>query len=231
MVILPRGAWDRRTFLRRMGAAGLAAPVIALLACGDESGSEGEGAAPEALRRITDPVLRAFADDAVHVVAPMSDSPIAYISQRPRRIFVDLDFRDRAVGVLAAHISVSTGHWRIPQPGDPLTEPLTPGVPEREFEELRIDEWDVDMEPGEGDVRIRLGRASDVALDFACTPMEGQPFSCSGGLWLIRQCDGSSAGTCREDFVEVGVGTRHPRSECTDAGASARFLTWMCPDR
>ncbi len=126
---------------------------------------------------------------------------------------------------------MSTGHWRIPQPGDPLTEPLTPGVPEREFEELRIDEWDVDMEPGEGDVRIRLGRASDVALDFACTPMEGQPFSCSGGLWLIRQCDGSSAGTCREDFVEVGVGTRHPRSECTDAGASARFLTWMCPDR
>ena len=222
--------WDRRTFLRRLGAAGVGAPGIALLAGSDRSPPEDEAAIASAGRTVADPILRSYAGDATRIVAPISEPPIAYVSQGLRLVFVHREYRDLLVGILSAHISVSTGHWRIPQPGDPLEEPLIPGVPLREFEPVGIGDLDLEMEPSEGDFRIRRGASNRITLDFSCAPMEDQRYSCSGGPWTLDQCDGSLDGTCREDFVEVGFGTKHAGEDCANEGASARFLMWVCPD-
>ena len=221
--------WDRRTFLRRLGAAGVGAPVIALLACGDRSQPEDEGSIASVGRTIVDPILRSYPVDAARIVFPMSELPLAYVSQGLRLVFVDREYRDLAVGILSAHISVSTGHWRIPQPGDRPEEPLIPGVPLREFEPVGIGDLDLEMEPAEGDFRVRRGQRARTTIDFSCVPMADSSQRISGGPWHIEQCDGSGAGTCREDFVEVGIGAQFADGNCDDVAGEVRLLTWVCP--
>lgn len=221
--------WDRRTFLRRLGAAGLGAPVVALVACTDRSQAERGASTTTTGRTVLDPIVRSYAGDAARIVTPMSEPPIAYVSQGLRLVFIDREFRDLLVGILSAHISVSTGHWRIPQPGDPLEEPLIPGVPQREFEEVGIGDLDLEMEPSEGDFRIRRGQRAETTIDFSCVPMVDSSQRLSGGPWLVVQCDGSGAGACREDFVEVGIGARSTDENCRDVAGEIRLLTWVCP--
>ena len=222
--------WDRRTFLLRLGAAGLGTPVIALVACADRSQAESEAPTTSTDRPVVDPIVRSYAGNAARLVTPMSQPPIAYVSQGLRLVFIDREFRDLLVGILSAHISVSTGHWRIPQPGDPLQEPLIPGVPVREFEEVGIGDWDLGMEPSEGDFRIRRGQRVETTIDFSCVPMIGSSQQLSGGPWHIVHCDGSGAGTCREDFVEVGIAARSTAGSCGDGNDEIRVLTWVCPE-
>ena len=142
---------------------------------------------------------------------------------------MDFAFRDRSNWILDAHISVSTGLWRIPLPGDPPRQPITPGDELREFEELDIADWDPTMEPAEGDFRILHGRPSPVRIDFACVPVQATGEWCSGGPWLVDRCDGLGDQACREDFVEVGVGTRRSVRGCEDAAQPVRFVSWVCP--
>ena len=222
--------WDRRTFLRRLGAAGLGTPVIALVACTDRSQAESEASTTSTGRTVLDPIVRSYAGDAARLVTPMSLPPIAYVSQSLRLVFIDREFRDRLVGILNAHISVSTGHWRIRQPGDALKEPLIPGVSQREFEEVGIGDLDLEMEPSEGDFRILRGQRAETTIHFSCVHMSDSSQQLSGGPWHVWQCDGTGAGTCREDFVEIGIGARSTVGDCRYVAGEARVLTWVCPE-
>jgi hypothetical protein len=215
-------SWDRRSFVRHLGAVGLAAPVLTFAACSDRSATTARPTAG-------DPIIRSYAPDAAHLVTPMSEPPIAYVSQSLRLVFIDREFRDVLIGILSAHISVSTGHWRIPQAGDAPEEPLIPGVPQREFEEVGIGDLDLAMEPSESDFRIRRGQRVETTIDLSCASMVDSPQQISGGPWHVEQCDGSGDGTCREDFVEVGVATRSPAGACATAAPDIRLLTWVCP--
>ena len=216
--------------MRRLGAAGLGAPAIALYACSDRSQPKREASTATDGRTVREAIVRSYPEDAARVVTPLSEAPIAYVSQGLRLVFVDREYRDLLVGILSAHISVSTGHWRIPQPGDPLEEPLIPGVPLREFEPVGIGDLDPEMEPAEGDFRVRRGQRAQTTIDFSCVPMVDTSQRISGGPWHIDQCDGSGAGTCREDFVEVGVGARIADGNCRDVAGEIRLLTWVCPE-
>jgi len=227
--------WDRRTFLRRLGAASfgapmLGAPVLTLTACSDRSQTEPEASTSTPRLTVVDPIIQSYGADAACIVAPLPGPPIAYVSQGLQLVFINREFRDLLVGILSAHISVSTGHWRIPQPGEPLEEPLIPGVPQHEFEEVEIGDLDLEMEPSEGDFRIRRGRRVDATIDLACVPVLDSSLRLSGGPWHIEQCEGSGAGTCREDFVEVGIATRYGAGTCGDGAGNIRVLTWVCPE-
>lgn len=226
---------DRRTFLRRVGCVGLVAPSFSLAcASGDRPAAGGAPDGPDddgsstALDPVTRPVLRPWSNGAVHILSPLDEMPMAYVSMGRREVFVDHAFRDRSNWILEAHISVSTGLWRIPLPGDPVGQPITPGDTIREFEELDIAEWDPTMEPAEGDFRIRRGRPAPVRVDFACVPMSPTSDWFSGGPWDIRRCDGVGEEACREDFVEIGIGSRQPIRGCEDPAVPARFFTWAC---
>ena len=52
----------------------------------------------------------------------------------------------------------------------------------------------------------------------------------SGGPWHIKRCDGSGVGTCREDFVELGVGASSADGRCGGITGEIRLLTWVCPE-
>ena len=215
---------DRRAFLRRFGVAGLVAPTLPILGC------RGEGIPAPAGDRdpITRPILVPWSADAVRIAAPLDEIPMAYVSMGLRQVFVDHPFRDRSNWTLDAHISVSTGVWRIPLPGDPAGVPIPPGDTLREFEELNILAWDPSMEPTDGDFRILRGRPAVVRIDFTCVPMPSADEWFSAGPWHIRQCDGVGDEACREDFFDVGPGTRHPRRGCAESGGAVRLMTWAC---
>ncbi len=153
---------------------------------------------------------------------------MAYVSMGLRQVFVDYAFRDRSNWILDAHISVSTGVWRIPLPGDPVGQPIQPGDTLREFEELDIVEWDPDMEPTEGDFRVRRGRPASVRIEFSCVPMFASAEWFSAGPWDILQCNGGADQACREDFLPVGEGTRHTGRGCAEPREPVRFITWAC---
>ncbi len=227
--------WDRRTFLRRLGAASFGAPilggaVLTLTACNDRSQAESEASTSTPRLTVVDPIIQSYGADAARIVAPISEPSIAYVSQGLQLVFIDREFRDLLVGILSAHISVSTGHWRIPQPGEPLEEPLIPGVPEHEFEEVGISDLDLEMEPSEGDFRIRRGQRQATTIDFSCIAMADSPQQISGGPWHVEQCDGSLRGTCREDFVELGIGSRYAATSCGTGALDIRLLSWVCPE-
>ena len=225
---MPRSC-DRRTFLRRLGRAGASGSVLSALSCRFVDRPErqidvaGSGAGATVFGR---PVLRPGPAGSVHIAAPLTVLPMAYVSVARMQVFVDYEFRDRASFFLEAHISVSTGVWRIRRPGDPVDQPVTPGDLMREYEELDIAEWDPGMEPAEGDVRLVQGGPAPVTIDFSCTPMEASGGWYSGGPWRILRCDPLRGEACREDFVEVGVGRRHPIRGCAEAAQEARFVTW-----
>lgn len=226
--------YDRRAFLRRVAGAGLVAPVLPLAGCVPdrprERGGAGTpvGAAPDGPLPITRPILRPGPGDAVHIVAPLRELPMAYVSMDRLQVFVDYDYRDRAHFLLDAHISVSTGLWRIRLPGDPEDRFVVPGDTPREFEEIDIAEWDPTMTPADGDFRVVRGTPEPVRIDFRCVAMAGTGDWLTGGPWEVLRCDGVGDVACREDLVEVGVGSRQSVRGCADAGTVARFLTWSC---
>jgi len=155
-----------------------------------------------------------------------------------RRVFIDLEFRDRASWLLSAHISVSTALWRIPLPGDPPGQPITPGDELREFEEVSIRDWDPAMPPTEDDIRIRRGRRATTSVHFSCVPGGGLSGPEAGtewfsaGPWSMDVCSPGPEETTREDFMLVGEGTRHTTRSCDGSGEPIRLITWACrPDQ
>jgi hypothetical protein len=221
-------SFDRRTFLRRAALAALGAPVVTLGCSAGESGPlRGARGSGETLTR---PILLPWGQDAVRIASPLSERPVGYMSTDRMELYVDHDFRDRLRYVLDAHISVSTGHWRIRRPGDSPLYPVQPGDALREYEEIDLREWDAGMEPSEGDVRIRRGDATNVRIEVSCTPLSGGDAWLSGEPLEHLQCGPPSDELCREDLMEVGTGTRFADRDCTRPIGPARFVTWACRD-
>jgi len=225
--------YDRRAFLRRVTALGLAAPTVSTLGCGLEEIRRDDEEPGFAGLAITRPILLPWTDDAVRIRAPLSELPVAYVSKGLRRIFIGVDSRIEVSGMLPAHISVSTGLWRIPLPGDDLRIQVDAGDVLREFEETHISEWDATLAPTDGDFRIRRGRRENVEVAFDCMPMAGQRGWYSAGPWEIAQCTGRGPDLCREDFMDIGTGSRYanrPLGACSEPVGAVRYMTWACPD-
>lgn len=219
--------YDRRTFLRRAGSACLTVPAVtAWAACVPDRPGRSERTLTAGPNTITRPVLLPWSFDAVRIAAPPPELPVTYVSMGRRQIYIDYDFRESVYWELRAHISVSTGVWRIPLPGDPLREPIQPGDEAREFEELSIRDWDATLDPALGDMRILRGALSTVGIDFSCASISGGGAFFQGGPWSIRRCRAPGEGLCREDFMEIGEGTRYVDRECGEQGRPVRFLTW-----
>ncbi len=226
--------YDRRVFLRRLTAVGLAAPTISTLGCNFEEIQREDGESRPSGLSLTRPVLLPWTDDAVRISSPVSELPAAYVSRGSQRVFIELEFRVQIQVMLAAHISVSSGHWRIPLPGDDLGIPVDAGDALREFVETPIGEWDSNMDPTEGDFRLLHGRRETVQVAFECIPMEARKGWFSAGPWEIAQCAGPGPELCREDFMEIGIGSRHGRRDigtCTEPEGAVRYVTWACPDQ
>lgn len=219
--------YDRRSFLRRAAVMGIAAPTLPFLGCSPEPGG-GSGGAGEGV--ITRPVLLPWSGDAVHIFAPMPELPIAYVSRGTQRVFIDRESRVAINVLLAAHISVSSGLWRIPLLGDDLRVPIPADDAVREFEETDIGEWSPTLVPVQGDFRIRRGRRTPVTLDFDCAPLSGGGGWYSAGPLGIEQCRGIGEEPCLEAFMNVGSGTRHPRRYCAESEGAVGLVTWACPD-
>ncbi len=224
--------YDRRAFLRRVTALGVAAPTVSTLGCSLEE-IRGGDEEPSVGPLITNPVLLPWTDGAVWIAAPLSEMPLAYVSRGLQRLFVGLDSRMEIRAILAAHISVSTGLWRISLPGDDLGIPVDPGDELREFEETHISEWDATLDPTDGDFRIRRGQRENVKVAFDCLPMAGRRGWYSAGPWEIAQCTGRGPDLCREDFMDIGTGSHYanrPLGACSEPVGAVRYMTWACPD-
>lgn len=241
MSVPQRTPSDRRTFIRRLGIAALGSSTLPLAACQPAERAHDAGNAADADARtgpagslgadhvISRPVLFPWSEDIVRIAAPSPELPVAYVSMTLRRVFVDHDFRDRASWLLDAHISVSTGHWRIRLPGDPPEKPIAPGDVLREFEEFAIHDWDASMPPAVDDIRIRRGRRVTRRVDFECVPLArgGSPKRWYGaGPWDITVCDGMPGDTTREDFMVVGTGLRYLDRACARGGEAVQYVTW-----
>jgi hypothetical protein len=230
---LTGAAHDRRSFLRRLGLSAVAAPTLPWLACVPEPSDAARdparstaGVAEPQPAVITRPVLLPFGEDGVHIVAAPREQPVAYVSMATRQLFVDFDYRDQVYWDLRAHISVSTGVWRIPLVGDGPTIPITPGDEVREFEELSMREWDPTAAPAEGDIRVLRGAAMPVRVDFVCAPLAGGGAWYQAGPWDILQAGDPAEALCREDFRSIGAGARYADRDCTQLVGPARVLTW-----
>ena len=220
--------YDRRSFLCRATAMGIVGPTLPFLACSpDPGGGVGDAAGDDFITR---PVLLPWSDDAVHISAPMAELPLAYVSRAAQRVFVDRESRVAINVLLAAHISVSSGLWRIPLLGDDLKVPIPADDAVREFEETDIGAWSPDLAPTKGDFRIRFGRRTTVTVDFDCAPLSGGGGWYSAGPLQIAQCRGIGEEPCLEAFMNVGSGTRHPRRYCAESEGEVELVTWACPD-
>ena len=219
---------SRRAFFKQIGAAAIAAPTVPLLGCTFERPEPDEAVEVPDGPSITRPILVPWSEDAVRILAPASLLPMAYVSVGLQRVFVDSAFRDRVIGLLNVHVSVSTGLWRIPLPGDGPEEPLVPGDTAREFEVAMAREWDPTRDPAEGDFRIMPGRCVNVRVDFSCAPISGLDEWFSAGPWDIGRCDPARDGMCREDFHDIGTGSRYEDRDCTRRTGAVRYLTWAC---
>ncbi len=228
----------RRAFLlrlaHRLSAMGLAAPTVSALGCSLEEIQRGAEEVGATGLTITRPVLLPLTDGAVRIASPLSRFPAAYVSRPLRKVYVDVETRLEARMILAAHISVSTGHWRIPLPGDDLAIPVDAGDELREFEERPIGEWDPAMVPAEGDFRVRRGHRETVRIAFGCLPMADREGWFSAGPWDIGQCrDGSGRDLCREVLMDVGTGSHYSqrsRGACAEPTGTVRFVTWVTSD-
>ena len=221
---------DRRTFLHRAAAAGLVAPSLPVLACGPDGGTRSEGEEMADGGAITRPVLLPWSENAVRIAAPLSELPMAYVSRGRQRVFVDHDSRGRASVMLAAHISVSSGLWRIPLLGDDLRIPIPADDALREFEEVDIREWDPTGDPVEGDFRIRRGRRTRVHVEFDCAPVSGADVWMRAGPLEIVQCQSPGEDLCLGALMSVGTGGRYSRRYCAELEGTVRLVTWACPD-
>ncbi len=219
---------DRRSFLRRAGVTALVAPAAPFLACGEPTRREER--APGSVHPagdVTRPVLVPRADGSVHLDAPPYELPAAYVSMERMQLYVDHDFRDQVYWDLRAHISVSTGVWRLPLRGDPPTMAVVPGDVEREFEELSEREWDPTLPPSPGDIRILRGVPLVRRIDVQCVPFAGGGAWLRAGPWEVHQAwRGPGDQLVREDFMSVGTGTRFADRECTRPGGPVDVLTW-----
>jgi hypothetical protein len=177
-------------------------------------------------RTVTRPILLPWGPDGVRIAAPPQERPVAYMSMGRMEVYVDRDFRDRLQYIFRAHISVSTGHWRIPRPGDSPLVPVQPGDALREYVEIDMREWDANLEPTEGDFRVLRGSATAVSVDVSCVPLSGGGVWLNGGPWDLFQCGPPNAELCRESLVEVGTGMRFADRDCTRPTGSVRFVTW-----
>lgn len=220
---------DRRSFLRQVGVTTLSLAWLGGAGCGRESRAGRQRSGPEAgapdgaLQR---PIVLPFGDDGIVVSAPTAELPVAYVSRALGRVYVAHDLRDRAALALAAHISVSTGVWRIPLPGDPVRRPIQPGDAEREFEEAPLRSWDPGSAPAEGDARLRLGRIEVVGIELACEAVQGTDAWCRGGPWNVRRCAPGGDRLCREILAEVGAASLWSDRRCADGPRQVRCHTW-----
>jgi len=213
---------DRRTFLRRAAAAALGVPVVTALGCTVERQPTDDAVDVGPPR----PILLPWGPDAVFLAAPPRERPVCYMSRRTMEIWIDLDFRARLEFALGAHISVSTGHWRVPLHGDPENIPIQAGDPLREFEEIDMRMWDAEIAPMEGDVRVLRGTpvSSDVRIE--CQPLSG------GGTWVtseplrLLRSGAPDAQLTKEELMEVGTAERFADRECTRSLGAVRLLTW-----
>lgn len=224
--------YNRRAFLRRLAALGLAAPTVSAAGCSLEKVERGDEEVGPA-SSLTRPVLLPWTDGSVRIGAPVSKLPLAYVSRRLQKVYVDLESRDEIRVLLAAHISVSSAHWRIPLPGDDLGIPIDAGDAHREFEEWPIGAWDPAMDPMDGDFRIRQGHREQVRVAFDCLPMAERAGWFSAGPWDIVQCAEPGTELCREQFMEVGTGShfqQRPLGTCAEPAEAVRYVTWACPD-
>lgn len=222
--------YDRRSFLRRAAAARIVAPTLPIFGCVPEEAGRSEGDSASSGRAITRPVLIPWSSDAVHILAPMPELPIAYVSRGVQRVFVDHGSRVAINVMLAAHISVSSGLWRIPLLGDDLRVPIPADDADREFEEVDIGEWSPELAPVEGDFRIRRGRRTDVTVDFDCAPMSGGGGWYSAGPLEIVQCRAPGDEPCLEAFMSVGAAARYSRRYCAEPEGEVQLVTWACLD-
>lgn len=220
-------SFDRRAFLRRAAAAALGLPVLSAAGCTLERQDRGGQTEPLGPAR---PILLPWGEGAVRIAAPPRERPVAYMSRRYMKIWVDHEFRDRLSYALNAHISVSTGHWRIPLPGDPPNIPVTPGDENREYEEFDVRFWDAEIEPAEGDLRVLRGAPASTVVSIQCQPVSG------GGTWLsaeplqLFRCGPPGPELCREDLMEVGAAASFADWDCAQPTGSVRLFTWACRD-
>jgi hypothetical protein len=253
-------ARSRRAFLRSVSGLGLVG--VGLSGCvPDVPGRDGpprDGFGGGGLRPLTRPILRAWADDLVWIDTPFPELPVAYVSMALRRVFVDHEYRDRASWLLRAHISVSTALWRIPLPGDPAGQPITPGDMDREFEELSMRAWDPSLPPAIDDIRIVRGRPVGRRIDFRCISLAGgippavqaaasarawglaseaeaqgegaAEAWLSGGPLDVMVSDGSDDDVTREDFRTVGSGLRFRERGCATDGDAVQYVAWAVRD-
>ena len=227
-------SYNRRAFLRCVTAVGLATPAASTLGCSLEEILREDGEPHSSGLSLKRPILLPWTTDAVRISAPLSELPAAYVSRGLQRVFIELDSRIQVQVMLAAHISVSSGLWRIPLPGDDLGIPVDAGDELREFEETPVGEWDATMEPTEGDFRIRRGQRVNVGVAFDCMPMAAREGWFSAGPWEIAQCAPPGTDLCREDFMEIGTGSRYARralGTCSEPVEAVRYVTWACPDQ
>lgn len=223
---------DRRTFLRHAAALGLLGPVAAGWGCDRTAGSpDGPGAdAPTPDKDVLlRPALVPGPGDAVHITAPAAEPPVAYLSRSDMRVYLDSGYRDWAEHRLAAYVSVTTGLWRIRRPEDDPGVPIIPGDALREFEVVDIGLWDPEMAPTEGDVRLRLGEAVSFRVELACVPLPAEGAWVSGAPLVLARRDGPAGEGGREDFLPVGIASRHDDPGCASEGRSVRLVTWACP--
>lgn len=216
--------WTRRAFLR--SALGLSAGSM-LATC---SPTRRDGGSPDDTRPtiVSRPIVRPYGAEAVWMASPTVDLPVAYVSMATRQVFVDRDFRDRASWLLDAHISVSTGVWRIPLASDSPLVPISPGDEQREFAELTIGAWNPSVDPASGDIRILRGRRASVEIEGGCLPIQGTTDWLTGSTVRIERSDRSPMGTTREDFGVVASGLRTSERDCAGTGVEVQILTWAC---
>lgn len=224
----------RRAFLRSLGGVvaglGLGGCIPEDHGARDGDAGGGSDALPAADRvHILDrPLIREAGVDRIWIASPPDRRPAAYVAMATRQVFVDRAHRDRASWLLDAHISVSTGLWRIPLPGDSPLTPISPGDERREFEEMDIGAWDPAALPHEGDIRIVLGGRAPVVLAAGCLPIQGT------GDWLAveriehERCLPGAGDAVREDFRRLGGGRRYSDRSCTDGGVDVSVLGWAC---
>ena len=226
---------NRKTFLRKLAAAGLGGSMASVTACRgsqDHADPDGDGVATAEL--VARPLLLPWSDGVIQIAAPTVELPVAYVSMDRRQVFVDRAFRDRVSWLLDAHLSVSTGLWRIRLPGDATNQPVTPGDESREFEELDIRAWEPTMAPARDDIRIRRGSRISRRVHFDCVPMSGSIGTFdrsrwfSAGPWSADVCDGRAADTTREDFMIVGAGSQHSGRDCEGSGEPVQYIMWAC---
>lgn len=219
---------DRRTFLRRAAAACLAAPPSLAWGCRPPP-RDGEEALTANGAREAPQVATSGA--GVRLLDAPGERPFAYLSRAQRRVYVARDRRESAAVRLGAYVSVTTGLWRIRLPGDDPLVPVSPGDPLREYEEVDLRAWDPDMEPAEGDARLRPGAQVEVSMLLPCTPLGAGGASVRGGPWRFSRLEGGGGPGGREEFRVVGTAYRSPGGGCAGDGAAVSVLAWALPDR